>query len=164
MIIPLVPNDYEIFRTKLEDFDFRNLPADPIVVAHDITQSMLSHGGIGLAANQIGLPWRCFVMKTNPVIVCFNPRIVDSSDEQIELEEGCLSWSGIILKIKRPKSIRVRYTQPNGEVVTKTFTGITARIFQHELDHLDGILFIDLVSKLKLDIAKRKAKKRNKNG
>ena len=122
---------------------------------------MLSHDGIGLAANQIGLPYRVFAIKANPVLVCFNPRIVDYSKETIVLEEGCLTFPGLYLKIKRPRDIKCRFTYPNGETITKTFTGATARIFQHELDHLNGILFTEKVGPTALALAKIRMKKKD---
>jgi peptide deformylase len=75
------------------------------------------------------------------------------------MKEGCLSWKGLCLNIARPTAIKVRFATPDGNVETHSFTGMTARCFQHEMDHLDGIMFVDKVSKLELDIAKRKARK-----
>lgn len=148
-----------MLRQKLPRFDFKNPPTDPIELAHTLAKSMLHHGGIGLAANQIGLPYRAFAVASNPIIVAFNPIIVDTSEEVIDLDEGCLTFPGLCLKINRPKTIRVRYTQPNGDTQTHIYTGMTARIFQHELDHLDGILFTQHVGPVSLALAKSKAKK-----
>jgi peptide deformylase len=124
---------------------------------------MISHGGIGLAANQIGLPYRAFAMASNPILVVFNPLIVDQTSDSIELEEACLSFPNMILKIKRPSIIRVRYTLPNGITETHKFIGITSRIFQHEIDHLNGVLFTDHVGPVSLAMAKAKANKRMKH-
>lgn len=163
MIHPLVSTNHPLLRTTAPRFDFGDPTTDPIQLAHDLTQSMLSHGGYGLAANQIGLPYRAFVMKTNPVIVVFNPRIVNFTDEKIELEEGCLTYPGLILKVKRARGVKVRFDQPNGDTVTQNYIDLTARIFQHETDHLNGVIFLDYVSKLKVDIAKKKLKKTKRN-
>lgn len=160
-ILPLVPSDDPILKTKLERFDFENPPDDPVKIAVDLTESMLAHGGIGLAANQIGLPYRVFVIAANPVLCCFNPVIVDQTTEQIELEEGCLTFPNLVLPVKRSKVIKVRYFEPNGEVVNTKFIGMTARIFQHETDHINGILFTEYVGPVKLALAKAKAKKRS---
>lgn len=141
MILDLVPRDHALLTTELETFDFSNPPTDPIQLAKDLTETMLHHNGMGLAANQVGLPYRVFVIKANPVIACFNPKIVSINGEHVELEEGCLTFPNYYVKIRRPKQIRVRYTQPNGNIVTHIYDGMTARIFQHELDHLDGVLF-----------------------
>ena len=123
---------------------------------------MLAHGGIGLAANQLGLPYRVFAIKANPILVCFNPRIVDVSEDMVELDEGCLTYPGLMLKIKRPATIRCRYTYPNGETVTEIYGGMTARIFQHEFDHLEGKNFTELVRPVTLALAKAKVKKKVK--
>ena len=98
-------------------------------------------------------------MMGEKIIVCFNPKVVDTSSEQLYLEEGCLSFPEFILKVKRPKKIKVRYTEPNGNVETKVFDGMTARVFQHELDHLDGIVYTSRANKIHLEQA-RKAKKK----
>jgi len=137
------PND-PILVTKMENFSFSNPPVDPYELARDLVQFMYDNNGIGLAANQVGLPYRVFAMRGHPQnFVCFNPRIVQPSAQQIILEEGCLTYPGLLVKIKRPQHVRVRFTMPNGEVRTDTFIGMTARIFQHELDHLDGVKFFD---------------------
>lgn len=142
-------------------FDFSNPPINPIDLARDLAECMLEYDGIGLAANQLGLPLRVFAIKSNPILVCFNPRIVDKTTETVKLEEGCLTFPKLLLKIERPKSIKCRYTLPNGLTETHTYTGMTARIFQHELDHLDGILFTQKVKPVALTLAKEKLKKRN---
>jgi peptide deformylase len=91
------------------------------------------------------------------MLVMYNPRIVDLSDEIISLDEACLSFPGLSAKVKRPNGLRVRYELPNGVTETKRFTGMTARVVQHENDHLNGVLFFDHISKLKLDMAIKKA-------
>lgn len=159
MIIDLIPKDHDLLRAKLEPFDFSNPPTDPIQLAKDLTETMLHHNGIGLAANQVGLPYRVFVIKANPILACFNPKIVSQSGEEIELEEGCLTFPNYYVKVRRPKQIRVRYTYPNGETVTQIYDGMTARIFQHELDHLNGILFMSRASLFHREQAERRVKK-----
>lgn len=129
-----------------QQFDFNNPPTDPIQLAKDMAESVISLGVLGLSACQVGQPYRMFVIKANPVIACFNPIIVDQSEESVYLDEGCASLRNIILKVKRPSVIRVRYKEPNGNVVTTKFQGITARIFQHELDHLNGITMLQRAS------------------
>jgi peptide deformylase len=141
-VLSLVPNTDPILKTKLDEFDFVNPIIDPIQLATDLTETMLANNGMGLAANQVGINARVFVIAANPVIAVFNPRIVDQGIERVMLDEGCLSWPGIICKIKRPANIRVRYEMPNSETVTHKYSGMTARIFQHELDHLDGIVWL----------------------
>lgn len=159
MIYPLVPANHPQLKIKAERFDFYNPPVSPLELAVDLSESMMYNNGIGLAANQLGWPYRAFSVLADPLIVCFNPFIVDTSEETVELEEGCLTFPGLILKISRPKSIKIRYTQPNGETVTNIYTGMTARIMQHEIDHLNGHLFTELVGPVALALAKNKASK-----
>jgi len=121
---------------------------------------MYDWNGLGLAANQVGVPYRVFAMRGSPEnFVCFNPRIVQPSAENIILEEGCLSFPGLLVKVKRPKHIRVRFQTPNGDTRTETFIGMTARIFQHELDHLDGRLYFNRANKYHKEIAMKKWKR-----
>lgn len=133
-----------ILTTALEDFDFFNTPQTPLEIATKLMTVMNDCSAVGLAANQIGLPHRVFVMRGHPEnFVCFNPRIVHRGAEQSSMEEACLSFPGVTVKIKRPTEIRVRFQAPSGAVVTQKFEGLTARVFQHELDHLDGVLFFN---------------------
>ena len=153
----LVKHDDPILTRVCENFDFSNPPFDPIEFAKDLVKHMYDWNGIGLAANQVGVPYRIFAMRGVPEnFVCFNPRVVDSTSEQIALEEGCLSYPGLIVKVKRPKSIKVRFNMANGDTRTDTFTGMTARTFLHELDHLDGILYFKRASRYHRDKALEK--------
>lgn len=165
MIYDLVNCNDPILRDEVETFDFSNPPVDPLDLASDLAETMLHHNGIGLAAPQCGLPYRIFVMKGVEIIPCFNPRIVDMSTETIVLEEGCLSYPDLFVKVKRPRRIKVRFTEPNGKTSTHVYDGMTARIFQHELDHLNGIRYIDRANRIHLEQARKAAKKaqRNKN-
>jgi len=156
---PLLPCNHPLLSKEMPKFDFDNPPTDPIQLAYDLVFSMRAHGGIGLSANQVGLPYRAFAMEAVPAIVCFNPSVVDVSTEEILLEEGCLSFPGLAIKIKRPRHIKVRYTEPNGQVVTKKFTGMAARCFLHELDHMNGTKYIDRASFLQKEIAMKRQKK-----
>jgi peptide deformylase len=157
MVYELVKPDHPLLSTKLENFDFANPPIDPIELAKNLTETMLKNNGLGLSANQCGLPYRVFVIANNPVMACFNPRIIDeSSQTEIALEEGCLSYPYLYLKVKRPRMIKVRYTMPNGETVTEKFDGLTARVFLHEMDHMDGINFTTKVHCYHLDKALKK--------
>lgn len=155
MIYELVSCDHPLLSQKLEPFDFKSPPTDPIQLAKDLFETMVHNKGLGLAANQCGLPYRVFAIAANPGIVVYNPRIVDQTTEEIQLEEGCLSYPNFFVKIKRPRNIKVRYTEPNGNVVTQTFIGMTARVFQHELDHLNGINYKQRAHKLHLERAQR---------
>jgi peptide deformylase len=158
----LVPDTDPVLYEPVVPFDFSNPPIDPVLLSHTLAQALIKHKGIGISANQLGLPYRVFAMATNPITVCFNPRIVDVGDEQIVLDEGCLSYPGVFIKIKRPKNIKVRFTLPNGETVTHTYSGMTSRIFQHEYDHQEGINFIDRAGPMAKKIAFKKLEKQKK--
>lgn len=117
-------------------------------------------GGIGLAAPQIGFSKRIFVIDTSPLksadpsieevqAVYINPRIVWKSVERVVYLEGCLSVPGILADIERPERIRVRYRDEQFAEQERELDGVVARIFQHEYDHLEGILFIDRMSFLR---------------
>jgi len=148
-----------LLKNVMPKFDFTNPPIDPIELAHDLAQSMLDKNGMGVAANQLGLPYRAFAIKSNPIIVCFNPIIVDQSNTKLSvLEESCISFPGLYLKVKRPHKIKVRYTEPNGNVVTTFFEGLTSRIFQHELDHLNGTCYTERANRIHLEQARKKQK------
>ena len=163
MILDLVDCNDPILKEEIELFDFATADVDPIELAANLADTMLEHNGLGLAANQVGLRYRVFVMKASPLpIVCYNPRIVDTSTETVLLEEGCLSYPNLWVKVKRPKKIKVRYAEPNGNIVTQVFDGMTARVFQHELDHLDGIVHTKRANKFHLEQARKNAKRINK--
>ena len=127
--------------------------------------TMVKYGGLGLSCNQVGLPYRMFVMGGHPEIeggrlrYCFNPEVIDVSPETILMKEGCLTFPFLFLAIKRPKWVHVKYTDENGEEVDEYLHGMPARIWQHENEHMNGYVFTDLVSKLKLDTAKKAQKK-----
>jgi peptide deformylase len=127
---------------------------------------MLTNNGIGLAANQIGFNKRVFVIGSNKIkgfpgpFAVFNPKIIEASEEMDLHQEGCLSYPGLWLSVKRPAVIKVEYQDSQGNFVESAMSGLIARCFQHELDHLDGICFVDKVSKLKLSLALKKLRKK----
>jgi len=118
--------------------------------------------GIGLAAPQIGDPYRMFVMKhsVHGPIGIYNPEIVETTGS-VSMEEGCLTFPLLYMIMTRPESVKVRYTKTDGvTAVEETLTGIDARCFLHEYDHLQGVLFVNLVSDFKLKMAINKRDKR----
>lgn len=102
-------------------------------------------GGIGLAAIQLGIPERLFIVSHPFKAACFNPEILEISSAREEDTEGCLSLGRgkDLYLVSRPTSIRVRYRDSRGKEVTRSLGGLAARVFQHEYDHLDGILICD---------------------
>jgi len=158
MILDLVPQSDSILHTKCERFDFNNPPMNPIELANSLIETMVAKRGIGLSANQCGIPYRVFALWSNPTKVLFNPTIADTSSEEILLEEGCLSYPNLIIKVKRPKIIRVRYQDVTGEACTDKFIGMTARCVLHEMDHLNGLDFRSRANKYHYEQAMRKKK------
>jgi len=159
MIKDLVDNNDIILKQQMPKFDFSDGQLNPVSVYTDLAETMIHNSGVGLAANQIGIRTQAFVLTGVDVLGVFNPRIVDVSDETILLEEGCLSYTNLFVKIKRPKKIKARFTLPNGETVTRTFDGLTARAFQHEMDHLNGVVYTSRSNRYHLDQAKKLVKK-----
>lgn len=150
----LIPITAKVLHNFCDKVDFQSPPFDIINFAQELVAFMYENKGLGLAAPQVGVPLQIFAMRGSPEnFVCINPRIVDKSEEEIKLEEGCLSYPNLILKIKRPRRIKVRFQTPNGETITREFHDLSARVFQHELDHLKGICFTDLAGKVKLQKA-----------
>ena len=155
----LVAANAEILNTPLENFDMKNPPVDPEELAKELVGHMRHFGGIGLSANQLGLPYKVFTMEGDPAFVCFNPRITAYAGEEVAMDEGCLSYPGLYIKKKRPQIIRCRFFDPLGNAVVKKFSGMSARIFQHEMEHMEGGNFLEGISKLKLDMAKKRQEK-----
>lgn len=128
-------------------------------LAHDMLKIMYQHNGIGLAAPQIGIGKRIFVMG-NPAqsFVCVNPEIVSGQGDVKDME-GCLSFPGLWLHVNRYETVQVRYEDIVGKTHEREFTGLIARVFQHEYDHLLGQCFVNKVSKLSLSLATKRRKK-----
>jgi len=126
-------------------------------------ETMKKYHGIGLSANQVGLPFNLFVMGGHPQIenglkmACFNPMIMSSGEEEVMMKEGCLTYPFLFLNIKRPRKIVGKYEDENGELREAHMDGMLSRIYQHEYDHMLGKNFTQKVSKLKFDMAKKKA-------
>lgn len=162
MSIIKFPN--QILRKQIPEFNFDNPITDPVELEKQLIELMLAHDGIGLAANQAGIEARVFVIghRENPEAAqaFFNPMVVATVDELEDLEEGCLSFPGVYVNIKRPKKILARWQNSKGEWQESEFDGYNCKCFLHELDHLEGIVFQDRVSTLKWALAVKKTKKR----
>jgi peptide deformylase len=153
----LVKNNDPILTIECKLFEFSNPPFDPIEFSKELVKFMYDNNGIGISANQVGVPYRIFSMRGAPEnFVCFNPKIVQPSEQMVVLEETSLSYPGLIVKVKRPQHVRVRFSTPNGDTRTDTFTGMTARIFQQMVDNLEGILYFNRASRYHRDVALKK--------
>lgn len=161
----LVEEAMKVLREPTTDFDFENPPEDPKEIEKNMGEAMERFGGIGLSANQLGLPYRVFVMRTadSGIKAFFNPEITKLSKETELMKEGCLSFPDIYLMIKRPSAIELEYSDAENERHTIQLEGLGSRCVQHELDHLNGIIFLQRASKLKLERAiKARPKERRK--
>ena len=140
-------------------------------LSNKMFKTMNRYSGLGLSANQCGLPFRMFVMGDNLLLengeklAAFNPKIIEKlpSDEkyrkEVLMKEGCLTFPFLFLNINRPRIVEVEYEDEEGKVIKKDLDGMFSRIYQHEYDHMQGIVFTDRASKLKLDMAKKKQMK-----
>jgi len=127
----------------------------------DMAETMYTDSGVGLAAPQAGVSKRIIVIdgEEDGLIVLINPMIVKSEGE-VEDEEGCLSLPGIYSQVKRSSKVTVKALDENGDSIEITKEGLTARALQHEIDHLDGILFIDRIGRMERQILLKKLKKK----
>ena len=138
----LVEPEHQLFHHRIQSCSY-NL--DRHHLSKVLIDNMIHHEGIGISANQIGIWERAFAMvrdlENNEVMVCFNPRIIKSYSEEVEMEEGCLSYPELFLKIKRPDKIVVKYEDEDKKTHKIKLEGLASRVFQHEYDHMEGIDF-----------------------
>jgi len=128
-----------------------------------LKMTMKKYSGLGLSANQCGVFERVFVIGTEHFqFACINPKIIDQSAEMIKEYEGCLSYPALYIKIDRPSWIMASYYNDNGEKMEVKMEGLTARCFQHELDHMNGIKLTQHIGPVALKIAKQRQDKRIK--
>jgi len=163
MKLSLVSADHPILRQKAEDFDFESVGEyDPKELFESMRELMCKERGIGLAAPQCGIPLNVFIMgnpsEPSSIISVFNPKIIEEIGEDVYYDEGCLTFPGLFLRMKRNSAIRVRYTNYKNYTDTIKFDGVTARVFLHECDHLQGILYTDNARPYHIEKAKRKQK------
>jgi len=148
------PNKHLVHKTvdvNLPEIEDSNIETLALTMIHTLNSST---NGLALAANQVGLPWRFFVIKDSlaneygiPTAI-FNPKLRQFGESKIEMQEGCLSFPGIFLKIKRPEMVVCEYDKLSGEHAVVTLEDLGARVFQHEVEHLDGKLFVDNVDRI----------------
>ena len=152
--LKLVPaNEHPLYIA--EEVDFNNVDAP--MLTNVMLDRMTEMGGVALSAPQVGLDMSMFVMGIDQARVeVFNPTIISYSKEETLMNEGSLTYPGISVIVKRPVSISVQYYNKNNEIQHNEFQGLTARIFQHAFDHLQGTTIKDRVSKLKWDMATKR--------
>jgi peptide deformylase len=157
----LVEENHPLLSEKLQDFDFENPPYNPNEFASALVETCKKHRGFGLSANQCGFKFKVFVMgdPEGEYVAFFNPKILDKSLEEVHMSEGCLSFPQLFLNITRPESIIVEYQDFTGEKKTARFSGLSARVFLHEYDHMNGITFTKRAKPLALQTGIKKRKK-----
>ena len=161
-IFKLLESDNAVLKVKLEDC---NSELNRQELKDNLIETMQHFEGIGLSANQCGIMERVFVMynhiETKQIMAVFNPKIIKEGKEKVLIDEGCLSYPGLWVKVSRSETVEVEYEDEKGEKIQRELYGLQSRIFQHEYDHMEGSNFTEKVSKLKLDMALKKQKKMN---
>jgi len=142
MPLKLIPDTDPVLHEKAEPVQNVNEEVEPVLM--EMIAIMVRAGGVGLAAPQVGIKKRFFIIAYGGLTnVYINPEIVKSEPKTVNMVEGCLSYPGQNREIVRHERIRVAYTTITGEHKSHYVNGMMARIFQHELDHLDGIVFLE---------------------
>ena len=144
MILKLIPNTHPILHERVKPC---SKDLDRPEMSRILKENMIHYGGVGLSANQIGIGERVFIMmlnmETEETITCFNPRIVKRYDDNVWCEEGCLSFPDEIINVERPDRIVVKYEDEDRKDHKIKLSGMAARVFLHEFDHLEGIVFTE---------------------
>ena len=144
MILELTPNTHPILHERVKPC---SKDLDRPEMSRILKENMMHYEGVGLSANQIGIGERVFIMmlnmETEETITCFNPRIIKRYDDNVWCEEGCLSFPDEIINVERPDRIVVKYEDEDGKDHKIKLSGMAARVFLHEFDHLEGIVFTE---------------------
>lgn len=160
MDINLLKEGDPLLRQETTLWDF-NTDGDPTELVKSMTRIMFQNDGIGLAAPQVGILKKMFIMgNKDKLFVCINPEIITGEGTEKDIE-GCLSFPKLWLKVNRYKTIHVKYQVVTGDIVEESLTGIMARVFQHEFDHLNGVCFDTKVGPVALDLAKEKRRRKS---
>ena len=142
MILKLTPNTHPILHERVKPC---SKDLDRPEMSRILKENMTHYEGVGLSANQIGIDERVFIMmlnmETEETITCFNPRIIKRYEDDVWCEEGCLSFPDEIINIQRPNRIVVKYEDEDKKDHKIKLDGLAARVFLHEFDHLEGIVF-----------------------
>lgn len=166
MKLELKYNPFPLLYQKVKPFDFEKLDAKDI--EKQMIDIMLANKGIGLAANQVGLDAQIFVMGSDFIsdfpkpFAVINPEITETSETNKLDNEGCLSFPGMFFSVSRPEWVKAKFKMSDGNEVEVKVDGYLAKCFQHEFDHLQGICYTDRVSKLKVDMARKRLDKQYK--
>jgi len=158
--LPLYDENHPMLFKKIPEYSLPLPNAAMTNLASRLKMTMKLYGGIGLSANQCGVFERVFVIGTDQFqITCINPRVAEASPDLMNESEGCLSFPGLYLKVSRPSWIIAEFTDVSGQLKQMRMEGITARCFLHELDHMNGIRFVDCIKPVALKLARQKQDK-----
>jgi len=164
--LELLPFNDPLLKRKPTPFDFEKNKKAAKEIKKTLIDNMYELGGVGLSANQVGLDMAVFVIGDGQVDgmqkAFFNPLIMGCGEEQDSMKEGCLSFPGLWLMVKRPKQVMIKYTDEDGEEKIESYEGVTSRVIQHEYDHMLCYNFTHRVSKMKLDRALKSIDKKVK--
>jgi peptide deformylase len=165
-IFPIVTYNDDVLRAQAKPIESDSPELQKLI--DDMFETMYNGHGVGLAAPQIGKSLRLFVVDADPMYedeenptligkqVFINPEIISSGADKIAYDEGCLSIPGIRESVSRPDEITVKFLDRNFKEHTATYTGWLSRVFQHEFDHLNGVLFIDYLGSFRKRLLKSK--------
>lgn len=155
-IFGLVSENDPILKEVMPEFDFENQPVNPNKFASSLVETCIKYKGYGLSANQCGFRYRVFVMGAGDNYVAFfNPKVIKEYDS-VHMIEGCLSFPMLGLGITRAAAIDVEYQDYTGATKTAHYTGISARCFLHELDHMNGIVYTSRAKPMALQSGMKK--------
>jgi peptide deformylase len=147
-------------------FDYQELPQDVTVfdddllkLSVDLVNTLRANRGIVLSAPQVGINKNILVLNTEPALVCINPKIVYSSPKQILFEDTCLTFPGLFVKVNYPEEVRVRFKDPHGDVVARSFFGLTAKAFCNGVNVLNRIKFYENASAYHKELGFNKRRK-----
>jgi peptide deformylase len=156
--LPLYGEDFSMLSKRMPEVS--SFGFDTITLARRLNLTRRLYSGIGLSANQCGIPMRAFVIGTEDFeLVCFNPKVLTMSEDVVKDKEGCLSFPALFMTVPRPSWIEVSFQNEFGDEKQMRLEGITARCFLHELDHLNGVRFVDRVGNTTLMLARKKQQK-----
>ncbi len=161
-VLEILKYPHPILKKRSEEVD--RIDGEVKKLIYDMAETMYEANGIGLAACQVGIPRRIIVLDVSPIdpqqglFAMINPEVI-SEEGEIDHEEGCLSVPDCLEKVKRIEKVRVKGISPEGKETEVAGEGILAFALQHEIDHLNGILILDRISRLKREIYRNKLKK-----
>ncbi len=170
MVLPIYAYGHPVLKKMGKNIDKDYPELDKLI--ENMWETMENARGVGLAAPQIGLAIRLFIIDSTLILddddgtdekglkqVFINAKIIEEGGEPWDFEEGCLSIPDIRAEVNRPAQVKLEYYDENFKKHTKLFTGVTARVIQHEYDHIDGILFTELIKPLKKRLYRKKLEK-----